>query len=47
MDVGLALCSHGTTLGKGTLRIYPSWRVPTIAHVWVELEINLKPDKQD
>ena len=25
---GLALCSRGT-LGKGTLRTYPSWRVPT------------------
>ena len=28
--MGLALCSRGTTLGKGTLRMYPSWSVPTI-----------------
>jgi len=27
--LGLALCSRGT-LGKGTLRTYPSWRVPTL-----------------
>ena len=27
--MGLALCSRGTTLGKGTLRMYPSWSVPT------------------
>jgi hypothetical protein len=25
--VELALCSRGTTLGKGTLRMYPSWSV--------------------
>jgi hypothetical protein len=23
-----ALCLSGDTLGKGTLRMYPSWRVP-------------------
>jgi hypothetical protein len=28
VNSGLALCSRGT-LGKGTLRTYPSWRVPT------------------
>ncbi len=29
VNSGLALCSRGT-LGKGTLRTYPSWRVPTV-----------------
>ena len=29
VNLGLALCSRGT-LGKGTLRTYPSWRVPTL-----------------
>ena len=31
--MGLALCSRGTTLGKGTLRMYPSWSVPTTTHL--------------
>jgi hypothetical protein len=37
--VGLALCICGT-LGKGTLRTYPSFRVPT--HVVVALHFSLE-----
>jgi hypothetical protein len=38
--VGLALCICGT-LGKGTLRTYPSFRVPTLTTQLNEMESKL------